>query len=293
MLTDLNSASFLFELIGLQYFSLKTLSAKSNLNERVAIVRVIYMAVLMALVSVCVFVFTAINKDPWALKDATAKNVLMLTVKNSIGVLLIAGVFVSMIESLVSTKNFKKIFANTQKVDELATSEFKVSMDFGKIGRKAWRRFVTMTILFIFLHGAPMVASMQSPNRGIKLIVASTGAIPMFLLIMLLFRFVFFVDLVNQQLEVVNTILNKIRTEQERDAGKDSLKKLWLTKTIFNYITLNSELFNRSVGLTVLNSFVTSVITLTCSGYEIFIIAIGGYPREKICGESSSRFCVT
>lgn len=119
------------------------------------------------------------------------------------------------------------------------------------------------------------------------------GSIPILLLFMIIYKFVFYVDMVNNQLEFVVKLLDKtFQPEEVKVVGEmcfkntldDPLKKLRAIRKVYNIIFESGALVNRSNGLTILILLMDLVIAITASGYEIFVIAVGSLPIQRIPG---------
>lgn len=290
---ELNSSLVIFELMGLQYFSLKQLS-KENQNDRPTVVRTIYMVVLLVLVSTLMLVFIWTNNN-MAQEHITAKNVLMFMVQNSMNVGLFLVVCTSLIQSFMSTRLVMKIYFNIKDMLHLYLQEFGDVVDFKKVRRASLKRVFTMLTFFFITHGSTTFISMKSYDDVVIMLI---GAIPLFFLLMVVFKFIFYVEMVNSQLKFLNEILMKVWTCQSTKfidniyfqvtkvksvkTFEDPLRKLRVLRRIYNIIHENGNLINDSNGLTILTMLVCLVAALTASGYEAFVIGVGGMSSDKL-----------
>lgn len=296
---DLNSCLILFELTGLQCFSLKSLT-QDNAENRPSISRTVFMLVLFVFVNALVIFY--VHHDHSIIEgDLTSKNVIIYVIKQSMNVGLVALLSVSFLQSYTSTQSIKKIYLNSKEIARLCL-KFKLNIDFKKIKKDAWKRIWAMLGFILVMHGSVMLAHLNCPNNILQLIL---GIFPMLFLLMIVFKFVFYVNIVNHQLQlleklfkdamqyepvkVIESNIDVYLTQVKSSTPIDdkTLNKLRVVWKIYNVIYDNGALINQSIGLTVLSLLMGLVIALTVSGYEIFVTVVGGRPLQNIPGKST------
>lgn len=284
----LDSYLVLFELTGLQYFSLKRLTC-DNFKDPPSIFRTIYMFVLIGVVSFLMYIYIFVDKA--SVSGVMTSNILMRAIINSLSIGLILVVSVSLVQSYLSTRATKKIFYNINQMAEICLDEFGVKVNYKRIKASIWKRGATMITFFVITHGGvTLFLYNDSPEEAFRMLI---GSIPILLLFMIIYKFVFYVDMVNNQLEFVETLLDKtFQPEAVKVVGEmcfkntfdDPLKKLRAIRNVYNIIFESGALVNRSNGLTILILLLDLVISITASGYEIFVIAVGSIPIQRIPG---------
>lgn len=297
MTEDLNSCSILFELTGLQYFSLKSLT-KDNVENRPSISRTAYMLVLFVFINSLAVSY--VHHDHSIIKgDLTSKNLIMFVIKHSMNVGLVAILSVNLLQSYATTKSIKKIYLNSEEIARLCL-KFKLNIDFKKIKKDAWKRIWMMSGVIFVMHGSVILAHINCPNNVLQQIL---GILPIFFMLMIAFKFVFYVNIVNHQLQLleklfedsmqndpvkviesnIDVYLTQVKSSKPVDDTR--LNKLRVVWKIYNVIYDNATLINQSIGLTVLALLMGLVIALTVSGYEIFVMVLGGIPLQNIGGK--------
>lgn len=294
---ELNRCLILFEYTGLQYFSLKSLT-QSNVDSRPSILRTIYMLVLFVFVNAMAVSYILLDHS--AVKGAlTSKNVIMFVVKHSMNVAMVIILSVSFVQSYTSTRHIKKVYLNTKEIARLC-SEFKLDIDFKQIRNDAWKRVAVMISFIFLMHGSVMLAHRNSPNSTLQLLL---GILPIFFLLMIVYKFVMYVDMVNSQLRLLerlfmdvfqyqpikileNGINVQLKHVEPSKPFNEILNKLRVVWKIYNVIFDNGSLINDSLGLTVLTLLIGLVIALTVSGYEVFVTIVGGRPVQNLPGNS-------
>lgn len=291
METELNSCLVIFELLGFQYFSLKNLE-KIDFMNRPTVFRIMHLVILLILISILTICFLIMERETLT-GTITAKNMLMFAIQNSMNFGFVLVVCTSLIQSFTSTHNIKKFFVNLKMSVEILREVFDVKTDFNSLKKTMWKRFFVMLALFVSLHG-----SVGFSQYRMEILPIFIGILPIFFLIMIVCKYVFYVGMVNHQLECLDSAIETVITfppikiidninfhllplkpVKQLDGP---LKKINAVRKIYNLIYANGNLINDSVGLTILILLVTLITTLTATGYKLFVIIIGGLEMNEI-----------
>lgn len=290
METELKSFLNIFELLGLQYFSITELNV-DNFKKRPTFLRAIFMLVLITIVC-SLMIFFVTNETSAVEGKVTAKNVIMYAVKRSFNLGMILVCCSSIVQSFVSTKKMKKVFMNIRQVVEIAKVEFDVCVDFKRFKKSALRKLWFLLLFFATIHGSVTLFYWNEENLFIKMFF---GAIPVVFLLIIVYKIVFFIALINYQLELLSDIITDIFQYHpikiieninfhltSVKTIEDPLEKSRFARKIFNIIFESGALINSSNGLTMLLMLSTLVISLTVSGYETFVIIVDGLSLKHI-----------
>lgn len=295
---ELNNCLILFELLGQQYFTLKSLTSR-NLTSRPSIFRFIYLVIVFLFISILMVYY--IYQDQAVINESlNAKNVLMYAVKNSMHFGMVLVVWTSLIQSFVSTRKIKKIFFNVMETVQLCATEFNVMIKPKLIRNAAWKRISVMIIFFAIVHGGMMILNVSSSKAVKKLTI---GLLPIFFFLTIMNKYIFYVGMINHQLEFLRNLIGSIfksespqtinivenmnfhlKSVKPMTSADDLMKKFRAARKIYNIIYENGILINESNGLTILVMLISLVIALTVSGYEMFVIIIGGLPLDQAMG---------
>lgn len=289
---ELNSCMIMFEAMGLQYFSLKSLTVH-NFRARPSVPRTIFMLFLVTLITILMIIFIIYDKS-LPKEIITAKNVLMQMVRKSLNFNLVLVVWTSLIQSFLSTEKVKKLFFNLTEVSQLSHQYFHMTFDAKRLKRLACRRTLLMMIFLMTVHGGVLIISILHFGMMLKPLVA---ILPVMFLFTVVNKFLFYVGIVNSQLEFLAQLIENLFVWQEpvklidnkiilsikpSRSADDPLRKLRAARKIYNKIFENSILINESNGLTLLVLLISLVISLMTSGYEIFVVIIGGLPMDYL-----------
>lgn len=284
---ELNGGLVIFELIGLQYFSLKTLT-RENMMQRPSVIRTIYMLILLvaftALISFFIMMDNEIERE-----NITAKNVLMLAIHHSMNVGFILITWTSLIQSFNSTQNVKRFFFNLKDILELYKTEFDVTLNYKRIKKTLWKRFAKMISFFLIVHVGTSVWHLRSYYDLFHMLIAM---LPVLFLLMIIYKFMFYVNVVNRHLKFMGSLLEKSFSNQTKpnevipvkqlSSPEDPIRKLKAARKVYNLLYDNGMLVNESFGLTILIFLMMLVTNLTVSGYQIFVIVVGGLSLDQI-----------
>lgn len=282
---------FMFELTGLQYFSLE----HDNLEDPPTALRRNFMIVLIILTTLLVSSFLMFV--PVEAEIVTAKNMLNFAIRHSMSVSVVLVVYTSFIQSYTSTRKIKKVFLNNKELVRVCQRDFGMPVDFRHIQRTARKRFFVMTVFLAAAHTVLGLFMVQNLQYVLGLIILF---FPYFFLFLIVYKFVFYVGMVNEQLMSLKSLLEGLFTHNQASKksvnrfsfasweqhsrssellknlkSEELLRKLRASRKIYNLVFDNSTLINESLGLTVLILLICLVIVLTATGFEIFITVVG------------------
>lgn len=301
MENELRHVLFVFEIAGLQYFSLSKLTTESA-KKSVPIFRLLYMIFLLSFVVLLVTGFILSDELLWSVKS-NVKTVIAFTVQNSMNVGMILVSLVSVIQSYCSTSKIQKVFLKNDELTQIYQREFAVSPNIAEVKRVTLIKIWFSLIFFVVTQLALFVANYQLNLNFVQFVL---GMFPNMLLFLSALKFLFFVNMINYQLEFL------MKTVKEF-SSVPGLMQLEATKAFDNYVTTvrrsatnnnveplrnfqatwkayaiiyeNAGLINDSVGWTVLTIFFLLTVGLTVSSYELFVIAVGGMSIENLPGK--------
>lgn len=294
---NLNNCLILFEYTGLQYFSLKSLTT-DNAKNRPTFARTVLMLSLFVCINTLAICF--IIRDHSIINgELTPKNLIMYLIKHSMNAGFVSTLSVSLIESFVTTRSIKKFYLNSKEIALLCLS-FKLFIDFKKISKNYWKRILLMLSFILAMHGSVMIAHVNNTSGILQMLF---GVVPVLLLMMTVYKFIFYVDVVNSQLRMLEKLFEDsfqydpikiidnvadVNLTQVKPSSSifvdNSLNKLRIVWKIYNLIYDNGNLINESIGMTALALLISLVICLTVSGYEMFVTIVGGRGLKNIPG---------
>lgn len=284
---ELSSCLVLLEVMGLQHFSLKTLT-KESFKKPMSTSRKIYFLFVLVLFLALMFACLVINRlNP--VKHVTAKNILMLAIRNTTTFGLLIITVISIIQAYATTKSVEKLFLNTKELATLCLKEYHLFIDFKKIKKLVWRQIACIILFVIALH--LVLAPFEERKFSLDILILTLfRPVPVFFLMMISFKFTFYVEMVNNQLKFLENLTKSINDFNSAELenklmisvapvhqqwNEDLMNKLQTAWKIYNLIYENGGLINKSHGLTILAMLTVLVIALTASGYEIFVLIIG------------------
>lgn len=287
----------IFELFGLQYFSVKTV-LNEGVPRRLPYLRGIYMLFLLLLYSGALSIYLISTQNELNL-HVTAKTILTYAIQHSMKIGMFLVILVSLLQSFLSTNKMAQIYDNVRKIVVIVAEDYKINCDFKKIKRKLTRDAILLVVFFAITQISLLVLTSQTMQESIY---QMCYLIVIFLLLLIAFKFVFYVQIVNNHLKELNKLLEGIfniqpaRTIEDFNVNlipvkvskitDDIFKKFLSAKKIYNILYENGSLLNESMGITMLIVLIILVISLTASGYQIFVILVAGTEKDKIIGKA-------
>jgi hypothetical protein len=276
MKRELNGPLLVLEIAGLQHFSLKSLHKKSFSLFRGFYLFLLILFLLLIAVSLG-------NSSFFLMKEKlTAKNALLFTILSGMSIGMTLVVFTSLIQSFISINNEKNIFVNGDKIISLIRSEFSSAFNFNNVKCSAWKKLIWMTFGFVIIH----VIALAQMNSTKSQVACLMGVPTVFYIFLTVYKFTFYIDMINHQLATLGGLLTKIfdnKPIQVISIGQISfmkpteviaspMRRLRAVRNIYNVIQQNANLINASNGLSVLILITCLVVSLTIMGYKLFII---------------------
>lgn len=296
---ELNSCLIINEIVGLQYFSLKSIF-KEKMKRQRQILRKAYFCFNFAIFFAASHV--AFGKTGQAKVSLTSQNVLSVLYKLVNGYCFLIGYLASLIQSYTSTANMKKFFLNTQSISEWSLQNFTTKMNFATVRNAAWKRFLVVNLTWIVPYSGLSYVSSNSVEETAGMIIF--GYFFIGLAVANVVKYIFYVLLINFELKHLEKLLQsvfnpkpgltngKIYHLKVADNFEDSfsfrMSKLIMVWRIYNKIIENTRLVNKSMGLTMMFVLINSIMALIYSGYELIIGTIGG-ESESFGSESFNR----
>jgi hypothetical protein len=204
VLEELSSVLVILEVFGLQNFSLKSLTVKNSTNT--SGLRVLYALALLIVVPSIVIFNVAINESLIP-PQVNSRSLLMFIVQQSMNLGLLLVVCVSLIQSIASTRKVKKIFLNTKEIALTCQEEFRIVIDAKRIKNSALRRLANALSVPLVFHGAVTYSHADSTA---EVIFMACNLIPILFLVMVVYKFVFFVGMVNSKLIFMRTLIEEV-----------------------------------------------------------------------------------
>lgn len=294
-MTYLGHCSTLFQIFGQQYFSVRTLK-KENQKNFPSIGYTIYFVVAFVVVMGEIVIFSTIALSDGVQQTLSQKTVLNVVVQNSMYVGLVVIIFVSLIQSFVSTPSTKKFFLNCVKIARISHYDFGHPIDHRRIRQKVFRHFLLVLLLY-FASENFLYFYEKFFNQFESFLKTATSFLPLMFLTTTCFKFLFYVKLVNDHLENINTLIKGMFESQSTAPLKikfvqpiksqpvDLSIKILNLRRSYNIIIENCEIINRTLGKTVFTILVAMVIANIASGYRLLLVMIGKFPVEKIGGK--------
>jgi hypothetical protein len=289
----------IFQVFGHHYFPIRSLSY-TNQHEFPSWSYTAYFGIVfVTLTTLMVMVATFAASDEVG-ETLSAKTVLNQAVQHSMYIGLILIICVSLIQSFVSTPLTKKFYLNCLKIARMCKNDFHHTVNYLRLRNNAFRYLLLTTLLLLVTQSA--VYFFDKIFFREKFWPTCIAVSPLLFLNATAFKFIFFVKLVNFHLEIVDDLIQEIFNRplferlklhvtlvQPKTTSVMELKVRNLRR-IFNIVRENSEIVNRSMGVTVLIITAVMVIVITASGYRMFLTIVGRLPVEKAGGKIYNKY---
>lgn len=271
---ELDGTLKIFEIFGLQFFSLKSVFAKAS-GQQWTIFRIIYFIFLCTTCFVfgCLILITSFLTE-----KVTTKNVLTVFYLQLLNYYFLTALVSSLIQSAISTKHIQRVFISSQEISNISEKDFNVAMKFGELRKSTLKKICVMVVIAIVATCATIYAQFDNAQEFELL---NTSLLTT-LLSMIVCKFSFFVNLVNLQVRHIEELFVLIfqakpsqtygkvyRNDVMEKPGKQELRKLTTVWKIYIKVSKNASIINRSMGLTILLVVVIAIMVVTYAVYDV------------------------
>jgi hypothetical protein len=281
MSVKLSGPLIILEFVGLQNFSLRQMYKKTDKTRWLRYSYSLLLTSLFVVLGVffCTSSFFALGKGPMG------RNILRFITLALVGAGLFVVVIMSLVKSLRTIQNEKKFFADRDKLIRFVGRKFGFAV-LGSDGiiRSAYKKLIFIVILVLGTHG---VALTQFTTTARK-VECLAGMPLLFLLFLIVYKFTFYVEVLNQQLETVVELFGKLfervpirvirigHRPIPRLTGilDHPVEKLRAIRKIYNLIYENARIINVSNSLTIFLTLIFLVVSLVTTAHEWFFNAV-------------------
>lgn len=283
---ELHNCLIAFEILGLQYFSLKSLSKEDPKPKRPSWFRLLYMFFILIGAFLAVQAYGA-STGIGVLAALKNKTIIALVIQNLMVIAYLIVIYASVIHSYKTTKITQQIFVIYSEMKKISLEAFGTYVDVKALRKRLFKMTLRMAMFFTLFHSLMMVM-----DPGTSLFQLLVTAIKNFILVVLSVKLVFYVKMVNENLLFLEKMVHELFPSQpikiidninlhltyvKSAASKNEpLKKAMAAREIYNKTITITSCVNETVGFSIFLLFVSLVITLTSGGHRIFVATVGG-----------------
>lgn len=282
-LATLSDCLVVFEFFGLQNFSLRK-ALRKHFIEQTSIFRKLYFSIWLS----CLIILGCISSISVSTSEqVTFRNVLTLMYSQVTTYIFNIAIWMSLVQSFISTRHIKQLWKNTFEIAEYFNHEFGAVMRFNDLKKSIHKLYAAETLVFVAVH--LVISSFKYMNVELFFGQATITILYTSSFVIVVNKFLFYVSLINFQLDFVQKlILSAGKHQQEtldkkicflsasdfplRTVKKSKYQSFWRT---YNKILENGMLVNNSFGYTNLLILVNIITTSTFCGYILCAKAMG------------------
>lgn len=277
----LNNSTKVFQVFGLQCFSLNSLNEKNG-KKYPSLTHLLHLVFMFIMLTLSFGSLFFIAKSMKTQLDTTAENNLITVTRSFTRNLLIIAYTVSLALSFLKCGSMKRFFQNTKTISEICARELNHKVNYKNLNRNLWMVLifslapVFFAVLFVILHDL----STNDLNDLYKLITF----FPILFNLLLYVRFYFYVRILNFQLELLETLISSkfssgaitkgfIEVSTLKNLGRKNFREV----RAFNYLLVKdmTKQVNSSMSWIVLILILLFVLSLIRFGYQAFMYIFG------------------
>lgn len=286
----------IFEIFGLQFFNTADLKNENCCKENPSKRRSFYMIFILCSLTALVGVFFVFGED--VVDDdekVTMNNVIMVAIEGLMSAMFIAIIVVTIIESFVQSKRWKKFHKkNIKLLKEM--NQMGYDDVFGDFSKRSRRNTLIAIFSFLVIHISVGIVEL---NTDYVQMIAITifATLPMLFTLILTIRIILYVSMINQLLVKLTTIFKNQFTLTTKTKNENALspvqthmepvKSLLVIRHCYNLILENTNTLDDIWGLSLLCYSIAYVVTLTVSVYVFCVEWVDGLSFDEFIGDKN------
>lgn len=287
--SDIRPFILFFQVFGLQFFGVDAVGSRN-----ISVKHKVYFLVLLSLVAVsCI---AQIKIQPHVEHGDDAKTAVQKSLEGVafLGVYFTA--FLILFQAYFSTSKNWTILENFNKISSLSWNRAYYYIDYSLFRIQFGKKFIGSLVFFLVTYALPIISDfVHKPIDDPLLHRPVYVFIPIFLMKFASIKFMFYVDLVNFHMEMIENLLKKPyvdmiqiievldnfhkQTKNQVKQKNDKLvQKISVSKQMYGLVWENTELLNECLGWTILMETIMVPCGLIVSGYQSFLLLQNNAP---------------
>lgn len=293
---ELKPCLYIFQIFGLQFFSLNELSSDEGVSWRTRWKKAIYFVLYLSYLIVQNLMSI---KDVHKLNcDESVNCIIIHVVEYGTLLAFFAAEIITVILSYMSTEHHKKIFVNLSESHRLFTGQLYRKLKYRSFKLKVLPKLSVFGILFF----VAVYLIKQDRQEHLQIEVSNFNITATLTVAFAGLQFVFYAELINfylehlegsirnlqKKIEIYN-LSKRISIKLRSSVGceEEVLRKMLVVRKIYGIIWYTTYLVNLCLGKILLMLLTLTVIGCTAFGYKIFLVVVSGQKIEKAICESS------
>lgn len=273
----LSTHTIIFQLIGLQFFTLDGINSRKFLTKHKYNLGIIFVVLML-------IAFSAIYLVEKSKEKQDKPNVATSTIMHHISMInMICCTVISMVQSFLVKAKVRKIFFNLQSVAKIFSKNFNCDVDYSVLGRE-FKNFCFGYFLFYAVLSLALVAFLLGYGSGTSGIMWNILLLcPYSFLIICFIRFVFFVMLIKFHVVQFERIIKSMQKCSHPYIRADNILRDYRIKidrspaVEFEFVMGLKKIYGIIVRTTRTVNFVCGIINLMILFLIVFATINGGY----------------
>lgn len=280
-ISRLNNCSSIFQVLGLQCFSLKFVDDKKEAKYP-SIRFTIYLAFISIAITVINCVYFHIVNTEHVFAESIEENNLVYVTKISLAILQVAVGTVTLLSTYFKNYRLKQFFTNSEKIVKIYLRDLSYKVSYAKLNAHFKLMIFISVVLFsiwIMIGISMFRKSRIEDSLGFLIFI-----LPLLFHLMMHVRFYFYVMIVNFHVKILKIWI--LRNFENDRVGHDfivswkvlpqrSSREVLAWKKIYILLKEMAGDVNDSMGLTSLGLISIIIINITRFGYQLYMITVG------------------
>lgn len=280
---DIKPFIWFFQIVGLQFFFVD-----ATYDRNIPVKYKVYFLVLLS--AVAFSCYAQIKIQPQVEQGDNAKTAVQKSLEGVVYLGVYISAFVTLFQAFLSTSKSRMVLDNFNKISNLSWTRAYFRIDYTLFRRQFTKIFIASILFFVITFALPVILNVASKSVDDPLIYRPFYTlIPAFLLKFASIKFMFYAELINYHMEMIEKLLekpyvdafhiieildnfNKQTSNQTKQKNDKLVLKISVAKQMYGMIWETTELLNRCLGWTLLMETMLVSCGLIVGAYQYFLL---------------------
>lgn len=302
MENSLEGSTTVFQIMGLQFFSLNAEIFQNRQKDEISKKHKLLIALTVVMLTMQLYgIYYAINLEK--MKQQSENVLTGLNVQFSVYILMIVVICVAIAHSFASTRKTKKIFSNLDQILKIFVNDIGENIDYRGLSRRFKWTLIKITLCFI-TSTVIVLGFIYNYNQSSIFLWALLAIYPYFFIALVHCHFMFYILLIKENLQCMYKVLEKLYKHQQtsmlimdfraalsaklpRKTSDELFDKMIKLKKIYWILFETTSLINELNGPPFMNQLIVLILGNISAGYKVYLSLMGDIVIERTGGKTA------
>lgn len=296
---SLSGVTTLFQVLGIQFFSVHSDTVEEGIHHRGKVsnkhkLSLIFITACLSLDYVAIYYAITLEKAQEQNQNVNTG----LFVQYFTYILTNFAVKIAVINAYLTTEKSRLVFCELEKVSKIFQNEFKEIIDFGEFSKQFKLTMIKISLFYVVGYCAALIF-VYNHNQSNILLWAVIAVFPYFFLTVFLSYLIFFVKITNLNLSCMGKVIEKlhnghallklrdgihIEVKPQRKSSDELYDSFLILKRIYGCLFETTCMINEVLGVPLIFLIVDMIMVNILGGYKLYLSVMGDVYIGRIGG---------